>query len=74
MLTPRKTIDAGAIRAKLDDLMIALRCEPEGVEADPFDDATMASVVSLAEAIQAENAELETLRGRMVRLARQASQ
>ncbi len=66
MLKPRKTIDAGATRAKLDDLVGAVRREVEDVESGPSDDAMLAAVVGIAEALKAE-AELEARLGRLAR-------
>ena len=54
MLRLRKTIDAAGRRAKLDDCLAAVRREGEGAEADPFDDAMLAAVAGLAEAMKAE--------------------
>ncbi len=62
---------AAAHAPKFDDLAAAVRREAESAEAEPFDDARMADVVSIADALRAESTELEVLRGRMVRLARQ---
>ncbi len=56
---------------KLEGLAATVKREVEGAEADPFDDAMMAGVLGLTEAMRAESTELEVLRGRMVRLARQ---
>ena len=69
MLIPSNpTRDAAS---KFDDFVTAVRREAEGVEADPFDDAMTAVVVGLVEVTRAESVELEAVRGRMVRLARQ---
>ena len=54
MPKPRKTIDVGATRAKLGDLVGAVRREVEDAESDPFDDAMLAAVVGIAEAPKAE--------------------
>ncbi len=70
MPKPRKTIDAGATRAKLDDLVDAVRREAEGAENDPFDDAMLAAVVGIAEALKAEADALAELEARLGRLAR----
>ncbi len=70
MLKPRKTIDAGATRAKLDDLADAVRREAGRAEADPFDDAMLAAVTGIAEAMKAEAealAEIEAWIGKLTR-------
>ncbi len=67
MPKPRKTIDAGATRAKLDGLVDAVRREAEGAESDPLDDATLATVVGVAEAV---NTEAGALAERMTKVAR----
>ena len=56
---------------KLKGIAAAIRHEADGTETDPFDHALVAGVVGLAERLQAESADLEALRSRMVRLARQ---
>ncbi len=70
MLRPRKTIDAGANRAKLDDFMVAVQREAEGAESDPFDDAMVTAVVGIEEATKAEAGALADLEARLGRLAR----
>ncbi len=67
MPKPRKTIDAGATRAKLDGLVDAVRREAEGAESDPLDDAMLATVVGVAEAV---NTEAGALAERMTKVAR----
>ncbi len=70
MLRPRKTIGAGATRARLDSVAAAVRHETEGAEADPFDNAMVAAVLGLAEALKAEAgalAELEARSGKLMR-------
>ena len=62
---------AAAETKKRKDLAAAVRHEADGTETDPFDRALVAGVVGLAERLQAESADLEALRSRMVRLARQ---
>ncbi len=47
-----------------------VRREADGAEADPFDDATMADVAGVTDALRVGSAELEALRGRMVGLVR----
>ena len=54
MLRSRKTIDAAGTRAKLDDVVVTLRREADAAEADPFDEAMVAAVVGLADALKAE--------------------
>lgn len=61
MLRSRKTIGAGATLARLDDLAAHVRREAEGAEADPFDDAMLAAVAGLAEAMKAEASALAEL-------------
>ena len=56
---------------KLEDVAAAFRREADCTETDPFDVALVAGVVSLADRLRAESVDLEALRGRMVRLARQ---
>ena len=70
MPKPRKTIDPGATRAKLDGLVDAVRREAEGAESDPFDDAMLAIVVGVAEAMKTEADALAELEERMIEVAR----
>ena len=70
MLTPRKTIDASSIRAKLDDLAQTVQREADAADADPFDEAMVASVIGIAEAMKAEAGTLAELEARHGRLAR----
>ncbi len=72
MLTPRKTIDADATRAKLDDLAQSVRREADAADADPFDEAMVAAVIGIAEAMKAEAGALADLDARLGRLARRA--
>ncbi len=72
MPRPRKTIDAGATRAKLDGFVGAVRREAEGAESDPFDDAMLAAVVGIAEAMKAEAGALAEVEARLGKLARRA--
>ena len=70
MLIPRKTIDAASTRAKLDELQAAVRREVEGSEADPFEDAMVAAVAGLADAMKAEANALAVVEAQMGKLAR----
>ncbi len=70
MLTPRKTIDADATRAKLDDLAQSVRRGADAADADPFDEAMVAAVIGIAEAMKAEAGALAELEARLGRLAR----
>lgn len=70
MLRPRKTIDAAGTRARLGELQAAIHREAEGAEADPFDDAMVAAVAGLAEALKAEADALAEVESQMGRLAR----
>ncbi len=72
MLRPRKTIEAAGTRARLDDVLAAVQREAEGAEADPFDDAMIAAVVELAEAMLAEADALAEIEGQVGKLARRA--
>ena len=72
MLRPRKTIEPGAARSKLDDVAAAVRRDAEGAEADPFDDAMVAAVLGAAEAMKAEVDALSALEERLGQLARKA--
>ncbi len=69
MLKPRKTIDASATRAKLGDLAQTVRREDD---ADPFDEAMMAAVVGIVEAMKAEAGVLAELEVQMSNLGRMA--
>ncbi len=72
MSRTHKTIDAGATRAKLNDLVGAVRREAEGAESDPFDDAMLAAVVGIAEALKAKAdavAAVEAQLGKVRRMA-----
>ena len=70
---PIPRASAAAVTKKLKDLAAAVRHEADGTETDPFDHVLVAGVVGLAERLQAESADLEALRSRMVRLARQTA-
>ena len=70
MLRSRKTISAADTCARLDELQVAVRREADSAEADPFDEAMMAAVYGVAEAMKAEAdalAKMETRLGRMAR-------
>ena len=70
MLRQRGTIDAAATRSRLDGAVTALRREAEGAEADLFDDAVVAAVLGVAEAMEAEAnalAKIERRIGKAVR-------
>ena len=54
MLRPRNTVDAAGKRARLDELVANLRREALASDCDPFDDAMVAAVVGVAEAMKAE--------------------
>ena len=69
MLKP-KPLDVASELSKLDDLMASLRQETEKADADPFDDALVATVLGAADAMKAEAAAFEEARKRIVRLAR----
>ena len=70
---PTSRARAAAETKKLKDLAAAVQHRANGTETDPFDRALVAGVVGLAERLQAESADLEALRSRMVRLARQTA-
>lgn len=73
MLRSRRTaIDAAGTAAKLDGLQAVVHREGEGAEADPFDDAMMAAVVGVAEALKAEADALVEIEARLGKLARRA--
>ena len=72
MLRPRKTIEPGATRSRLDDIAAAVRREAQGAEADPFDDAMVAAVLGAAEAMKAEVDVLSAVEDRFGKLARKA--
>ena len=65
MPRPRKTIDAGGTVARLDGLRAAVRRE-----ADPFDDAMVAAVAGVAEALEAEADALAGFEARFGKVAR----
>ncbi len=68
----RKTIDAVGTRARLGDLQVAVRREAESAEADPFDEAMVAAVIGLADALKAEADALAEMEARLRMLARRA--
>ena len=70
MLRPRKTVDAAGTRARLDELVATLRREALASDHDPFDDAMVAAVVGVAEAMKAETDALADAGTRLGRLAR----
>ena len=70
MLRPRKTVDAAGTRAKVDDVVAALKREALASDHDPFDDAMVAAVVGVAEAMKAETDALAHAEARIGRLAR----
>ena len=72
MLRPRKTIDPKAIRTRFDDLGSAVRREAEGAEADPFDEAMIAAVLGVAEAMKAEAAALSEVEDHLGKLVRKS--
>ena len=73
MLRSRKTIDAAGTRARLDDVVVTLRREADAAEADPFDEAMIAAVLGLAEAMQTEADALAELEVRLARITRRMS-
>ena len=66
----RTIIDAPAHRTRLDDAVAAVRREADGAAADPFDEAMMAAVFGIAEALKAETDALADLEKRMGKLGR----
>ena len=66
----RITTDAVATWKRLAHLTAAVRREAEGAEGDPFDEAMVAAVVGLAEALIAEADALTELEARLGKLAR----
>ncbi len=72
MMRPRKPIRAAAHRAKLDELQAAIRREADAAEADPFDEAMVAAVVGLADALKAEADALAEIEARLGKLERRA--
>ena len=69
-LRPLRTVDATGRRAGLDDLVVTLRREALASDHDPFDDAMVAAVAGLAEALKAETDALADAEARLGRLAR----
>ncbi len=72
MMRRRKTIDTTYTRAKLGELQAAVHRERNAAEADPFDEAMVAAVVGLADAMKAEADALAEIDGRLGRMARRA--
>ena len=70
MMRPRKPIGAAAHRAKLDELQAAIRREADAAEADAFDDAMVAAVVGLADAMKAEADAFAEIEVRLARITR----
>ncbi len=70
MLRSRKTIDADGVRARLNELQVAVRREAVGTEADPFDAAMVAAVVGLADAMKAEADAFAEIEVRLARITR----
>ncbi len=68
----RTIVDAADTSARLDRLAAAVKSEADGAESDPFDDAMVAAVVGIAEAMQADGTALAELEARLGRLARRA--
>ena len=69
MLRPRVTIDAAAHRAKLDDVVGTVRREADTADADPFDDAMVAAVYGVADALKAQADALAEMEAWMAKLA-----
>ena len=69
MLKPKR-LDVASELLHLDGLMASLRNETEKADADPFDDALVAAVVGVADAMKAEGAALEAARKRINSLAK----
>ena len=72
MLRPWKTIDAASARARLDDVVAAVRREAESAEADAFDEAMVAAVLGAVDAMKAEGDALSEIEERLGKLARKA--
>ena len=72
MLRPRKTIDAVTTCAKLDELQAAVRREVDRAEADPFDDAIVAAVAGLVDAMKSEADALAEVEARLGKATRRA--
>lgn len=66
------TMDAAGTGAKLDDAQATIRRQAEDAEADPFDDAMVAAVLGVVEALKAEVGVLAEIEKRLGRLARDA--
>lgn len=72
MLRSRTTINAAGTRARLDALHATIQREAEGAEADPFDDAMLAAVAGVVEALKAEADALAEVEARLGKVARKA--
>ena len=72
MLRSRKTTNAAGTRTKLDELAAEVRREAEGAEADPFDEAMVAAVAGVAEAMKVQADALVEIETRLGRLAPRA--
>lgn len=69
MLKP-KPLDVASELLRLDSLMASVRKESTNADADPFDDAIVAAVVEVADAIKAEGTALDAARKRIIRMAK----
>ena len=72
MLRPRRTIDAKSTARKLDDLAGELRREAEQSELDPYDEALLAAVLGLIEAMKTQAAAVAGAEARLCKVARRA--
>ena len=72
MMTQRKTIDPKATRIRLDEIGAAVRREAESAEADPFDEAMVAAVLGVAEAMKGEAAALSEVEDHLGKLVRKS--
>ncbi len=70
MLRLRNTVNTAGTRANLDEMQAAVRREAAGTEADPFDEAMVAAVLGVAEAMKAEADALAEIEKRICTLAR----
>lgn len=73
MLRPRRTINAETTRAKLDELQAATQREVELAEADPFDDARVAAVNGLIDAMKGQTSALAGMEAGLVKATRNAA-
>ncbi len=69
-MRPRIPVGTAPHRAKLYDIVAAVRREADGAEADPFDEAMIAAVLGAAEAMKAEADALAAVAVRQGKLAR----